>query len=164
MKKLLFLFVLMVSVLVTSGQLKGKTDCPEITVDILTGRVNGIKPDVPFVEIKKLLSCYQFAAIEESDSAKCGGGIFFKDKDLYFYTRRDYIEVGEKFKGKLTVPLLGATRASMFGRFGNPKVKDRNWDAFQTQYGTLVIYYNAANKANKIQFSTLDTNLLSLCE
>lgn len=164
MKKLLFLLVFSTSISVTYAQLKGKVDCPEIVVDILTGRVNGIKPDVPYVEMKQQLSCYTFTSVPESDSAKCGGGLFFKDKDIYFYTRRDYIEIGEKFNGKLSVPLMGATRASMFGKFGNPKVKDRNWDAFQTQYGTLVVYYNSANKVNKLQFSTLSTEMLSLCE
>lgn len=164
MKKLLFLLVFMAYMSVSFGQLKGTTNCPEITVDVMTGRVNGIKPDVPLVEMKSLLSCYKFAAIEETDSAKCGGGIFAKDKDIYFYTKRDYIEVGEKFKGKLTVPLFGQPRSSMFSKFGNPKIKDKNWDAYVMQYGTLVVYYNAANKVNKIQFSTLGTELLSLCE
>ena len=164
MKKLALLFVCMAGISVAMGQLKGKSDCPDLTVDILTGRVNGIKPDVPFVEMKSLLACYKFIAVEESDSAKCGGGLFAKDRDIYFYTRRDYVEVGDKFKGKMTTPIFGSARGAMFSKFGNPSVKDTHWDAFQTQYGTLVVYYNAANKVNKIQFSTLGTNLLNLCE
>ena len=163
MKKLFFLLLFTGTLNVTMGQLKGKSECAELNVDILGGRVNGIKPNVPFAEIKVLLPCYT-SAVEETDSAKCGGGIYFKDKDLYFYTGRDYVEIGEKFKGKMNVPLIGSTRNSLFSKLGNPIMKDDNWDAFKTQYGTLVLHYNKANKVNLIQFSTLGTNLLSLCE
>ena len=163
MKKLFFLLLFSGFLNVTMGQLKGKKDCVELNVDILGGRVNGIKPNVPFAEIKVLLPCYT-SAIDESDSAKCGGGIFFKDKDLCFYTRRDYVEIGEKFKGTMNVPLIGAARNSLFSKLGNPIMKDDTWDAYKTQYGTLVLHYNKANKVNLIQFSTLSTEYLSLCE
>ena len=39
---------------------------------------------------------------------KCGGGVFYKAQDIYFYTGRDYVEIGPKFKGKLSWPLMGA--------------------------------------------------------
>lgn len=163
MKKLATLALFMSCITVSVAQLKGKTPCAELTVDILGGRVNGIKPNVPYAEIKQMLPCFT-SAIPETDSAKCGGGIFFKDHDLYFYTGRDYVEIGDKFKGKMNVPLLGAARNSLFSKLGNPVMKNDTWDAYGTQYGTLVLHFNKANKVIKIQFSTLGTDRLSLCE
>jgi hypothetical protein len=163
MKKIIFLTLALFVVLMAKAQLKAKPTCASFVVDILNGTVNSIKPDFPIPEIKEKLPCYS-SAEDESASSKCGGGVFFKDKDIYFYTQRDYIEIGEKFKGQLSIPLLGASRTSLFKWLGNPKIKDANWDAFQMAYGTLVLHYNSANKVRLIQFSTKSTDELSLCE
>jgi hypothetical protein len=74
------------------------------------------------------------------------------------------VEITEGFKGKLSVPLLGAARGSLFKTLGNPKMKDAAWDAYQTNYGTLILYYNKANKVRMIQFSTNSTDNIKLCE
>ena len=65
---------------------------------------------------------------------------------MYFYTDRDYVEIGPNFKGKLSVPLMGAARSSLFKIFGNPMIKDVKWDHFQTSYGILILYYDDASK------------------
>lgn len=88
----------------------------------------------------------------------------FKLRHYQFFTTRDYVEIGEKFKGKLSIPLFGAARNSLFKVLGNPQMKDATWDAFQTAYGILVLHYNKANKVRLIQFSTHGTSTLSLCE
>jgi len=163
MKKLFSLCLLLGILPVAFGHLKAKTKCASFEVDILDGKVNGIKPDFPPAEIKSNLPCFT-SAEDETANAKCGGGVFYKDKDVYFYTKRDYIEIGEKFQGKLSIPLMGASRASLFKWLGNPKIKDDSWDAFEMSYGTLVLHYNAAGKVKTIQFSTKGTDDLSLCE
>ena len=148
------------------GQLKAKVKCPDFYVDVLNGNVNGIKPNHTPNEIKEKFPCFT-SSEEESSSAKCGGGIYFKDKDIFFYTKRDYIEVGPKFAGKTSIPILGTKRNSLFSKLGNPKVKDDLWDAYEMQYGTLVLHYDVAGPAGKVkffQFSTLDTDNLSLCD
>ena len=146
------------------AQLKTTVTCPVFTINILDGRVNDVLlPSSTADYIKKQLPCFT-SADAESSTAKCGGGVFFKDKDLYFYTGRDYVEIGPKFKGKLSLPLMGASRGGMFKWLGNPKIKDVSWDAFTTSYGTLILYYNKANKVVKIQFSSLTTEVLNLCE
>ena len=63
-----------------------------------------------------------------------------------FYTKRDYIEIGPKFLGKLSIPLLGTKRNSLFKSLGNPKIKDDLWDAYEMQYGTLVLHYDVAGR------------------
>lgn len=146
---------------VSMAQLKVKATCPAFEVDILDGKVNGLKANVVPGEIKGKFPC--FTSIT-TDSAKCGEAIYYKDKGITFYTGRDYVEITEGFKGKLSVPLLGAARSGLFRILGNPKLKDANWEAYQTSYGCMVLHFNKANKVNRIQFSTNDTDRLSLCE
>jgi hypothetical protein len=166
MKRILF-FILGMSLLSGAmGQLKAKVKCPNFYVDVLSGTVNEIKPNYTPNEIKEKFPCFT-SAVEESSEAKCGGGIYFKDKDIYFYTKRDYIEIGPKFVGKTSVPILGTKRNSLFKTLGNPKIKDDLWDAYEMQYGTLVLHYDVAGAAGKVkffQFSTYSTDDLNLCE
>lgn len=163
MKNIFLLFMTMALASVSIAQLKVKAKCPDFEVDVLNGKVNGIKADIPNDRLKILLPCFTSAA-EEKDNSKCGSNVFFKDKDIYFYTQRDYIEIGPKFKGKLSLPLLGAQRANLFKWLGNPKLKDDKWNAYQTAYGTMVLHFDAANKVKLIQLSTQGTETLSLCE
>jgi len=154
-------FLLLFVAFSASAQLKAKVSCDEFTVDILSGKVNDIKADFTLETLKAKFPC--FTSTAPDDSAKCGG-IFFKDKDLSIFTGRDYIQIGEKFKGKLSMPIMGASRNSFFKTLGNPKIKDDTWDAYQMQYGTLVLHYNKANKVRLIQMSTQPTETLNLCE
>ncbi len=160
---LIFLSVLLLSA-GSEAQLKTTPKCPDVSVDILDGTVNTtLLPTSTVGQIKLNLPCYTDFQ-EESDSAKCGGGVFYKDKDIYFYTARDYIEIGPHFKGKLSIPLLGAPRNGLFKWLGTPQIKDVNWDAFQTAYGILILYYNKAGKVDKIQFSTQSAGTIKLCD
>jgi hypothetical protein len=163
MKKVSLFFVGLGITVATAAQLKTTTVCPAIIVNILDGRVNELDPNSTIGEIKSKLPCFSTAE-EESPAAKCGGGVFYKDRDIDFFTGRDYVEIREKFKGKLSIPLIGASRNSLFKWLGHPKIKDVNWDAFQMSYGTLILYYNKAGKINKLQFSTKSTDALRLCE
>lgn len=159
----IFLFLLSSALFnVVSAQLVPKARCGTFAVDILDGKVNGVKPNYTLGEIKKALPC--FTSTEEDKTANCGRTVFFKDRDIYFYVDRNYVEIGPKFKGKLSLPLLGAKRNSLFKWLGNPKLKDDYWDAFETAYGTLVLHYDKTNKVILIQISTLGTELLNLCQ
>jgi len=166
MKRILFVVLSMSFLSVAMGQLKAKVKCPDLYIDVLNGTVNEIKPSYTPNEIKEKFPCFT-SAVDESNEAKCGGGIFFKDKDIFFYTKRDYIEVGPKFLGKTSILLLGTRRGTLFKTLGNPKIKDDLWDAYEMQYGTLVLHYDVAGPAGKVkffQFSTLSSEQLNLCE
>ncbi len=145
------------------AQLKTTAICPAFTVDLLGGKVNDLRTTSTVGQIKTAFPCFT-SAEDESATAKCGGGVFFKDKDIYFYTARDYVEIGPNFKGKLSLHLMDAARTGLFKWLGNPKIKDVSWDAFETEYGILILYYSKANKVNKIQFSVVGPDAIKLCQ
>ncbi|MFM6925423.1 MAG: hypothetical protein ACKOU7_07960 [Ferruginibacter sp.] len=145
-----------------TAQLTAKPVCPTFSVDIMEGTVNGLFPKSAIIEIQTTLPC--FTGMFEKDSVTKCAGVFYTDRDINFYTNRRYIEIGEKFKGKLTPALMGTARGSLFSLLGYPKLKDAGWDAYQMGYGCLVLYYNAAGKINKIQISNRAIDALKLCE
>jgi hypothetical protein len=162
MKTLFLIFSCILSWEFASSQLKVSAVCPPFAVDVLAGNVNKIHPKSTLGEIQKTFPCYT-EIVQGDSSSKCIG-IFYRDKGVNFYTDRNYIEIGENFKGKLEPALIGVNRSNLFGLLGYPKIKDINWDAFQMEYGTLVLYYNKAGKINKIQISSKSTETLKLCE
>ena len=163
MKKLLFLLILVASASFSMAQLTTKTKCPDFVVDIIDGKVSGLKSNAQDFDIKKALPCFTGSEPDNS-AAKCGGAVYFKDKDISFYTDRDYIQIGPKFKGKMTVPLLGAKRNSFFNKLGNPKLSDDTWDAWAMSYGTLVLHYDKAGKVNLIEMSVKGIDAIQLCQ
>ena len=164
MKTITVFLCLLISWGVTMAQLKTTPKCPDFDIDILDGIVNkNILPTSTVGQIKLNLPCFT-SFEEEGTSAKCGAGVFYKDKDVFFYTTRDYVEIGPAFKGTLSIPLIGAPRTGLFRWLGTPQIKDVNWDAFQTSYGVLILYYNSESRVNKIQFSTQSANSIQLCE
>jgi len=161
------IFVLLVScifsVSLASAQLQATVVCPGFDVDILGGNINRqVYPKSTMGEIKKTFPCFT-EVVEDTTGSKCKA-VFYKDKGISFYTDRNYFEISDNFKGKLTPALMGASRSSLFQTLGYPKIKDTGWDAYQTEYGTLVLYYNTAGKINKIQISSKTTEALKLCQ
>jgi hypothetical protein len=162
MKTKLLSFTFILTCQFTTAQLKAKPVCTTFSVDVMEGSVNGLVPRSAIVEIQAALPC--FTDMVEKDSVSKCAGVFYKDKDINFYTGRKYIEIGEKYKGRITPALLGAGRNGLFSLLGYPKLKDAGWDAFQMGYGSLILYYNAAGKINKIQMSSKSIDALKLCE
>ncbi len=145
-----------------SAQLKRTFECPDFDIDILDGRVNtNIIPQSTNGQIKLAFPCFT-SEEKEGTTAKSGADVFYKDRDVYFYTDRHYIEIGPAFKGKMSIKLLGTARNSLFKTLGAPEIKDVNWDAFQTSYGILILYYDKAGKVNKIQFSSENPDTIRL--
>jgi hypothetical protein len=142
------------------GQLKVTPKCQEFSVDLLEGKINGVHPDFTNGQIKSGLPCF---TSEDPATSTCGNVIVYGDRDVKFYTDRDYVQIGPAFKGKLSLPLMGARRGSFFKWLGNPRLKDTGWDAYETQYGCLVLYYDKANKVNKIRFSTVPISAIQVC-
>ncbi len=163
MKISILLLVVLLSTQLAQAQLKTTVVCPPFVVDILEGTVNEkLFTYSTIAEIENKFPCFT-SETKETNGSTCGG-VFYKDRDIYFFTERDYIEIGEHFKGTLSLPLMGAARGSLFNTLGNPRLKDVSWDAYATKYGILIVYFNKANKINKIQFSKMNVENIKLCD
>jgi hypothetical protein len=145
-----------------NAQLVAKTECNTIVADIYKGWINEARPNADPEQIKAKLPCFTLFE-KEGNESKCGGGVYYADKDFMYLVQRDYIVIGEKFKGKLTLPVMGAKQDALFAWFGNPKLKDAGWEAYQMQYGTLILYFNSKKVVNKIIISTKSTEEIQLC-
>nr|WP_294906055.1 hypothetical protein [uncultured Lacibacter sp.] len=156
-----FLLVVVITGSVTA-QLKTKPDCGPITVDVYKGWINEAKPNADPEQIKAKLPCFT-SADKEGNESGCGGGVYYDDKGICFYVQRDYVVITEAFKGKFTVPVLGAKVDDLFVRFGNPKVKDTNWEAYTMAYGIMIVYYNMKGVINKVIISTKGVDEIDLC-
>lgn len=163
MKLFAFILVAVISVSTANAQLKAAAACPNISVDVLEGVVNNkLYCTSTSAEVQKLFPCFT-SVVEETNGSTCGG-VIYKDKDIAFYTERDYIEIGSNFKGTLEPALMGAARAQLFKLLGNPTIKDAGWEAYQTKYGIMILYFDDKAKINKIQISSKKADSIKLCE
>jgi hypothetical protein len=161
--KYTFIFLLLFfAAFTTVAQLKTKPDCGPITVDVHKGWINEAKPNDDPEQIKAKLPCFTSFEKEGNESG-CGGGVYYDDKGICFYIQRDYVVITEAFKGKFTVPLFGAKSDDLFVKFGNPKVKDTNWEAYQMAFGIMIVYYNMKGTINKVILSTKGVDAIDLC-
>ena len=122
MKILFLIFAGIISGQAAMAQLKATAVCPPFKVDIMDGNVNELYPRSAIEEVRTKFPCAT-EIVEKSTTSSCAG-VFFKDQDIYFYTERNYIEIGEHFKGKLTPVLMGVNRSTLFSLLGRPKIKD----------------------------------------
>lgn len=162
MKHFLLLLSFSIAGFAVKAQLKTKPDCGLITVDIHKGWINEAKPNADPEQIKAKLPCFTSFEKEGNESG-CGGGVYYDDKGICFYIQRDYVVITEAFKGKFTVPVMGAKSDDLFVKFGNPKVKDANWEAYQMAFGIMIVYYNTKGTINKIILSTKGVDEIDLC-
>lgn len=162
MKYAFLLFAMLFATMMATAQLKTKPDCGLITVDVYKGWINEVKPNADPEQIKVKLPCFT-SADKEGNESGCGGGVYYDDKGICFYIQRDYVVITDAFKGKFTVPVLGAKRDDLFVRFGNPKMKDANWEAYQMAFGIMIVYYNMKETINKVILSTKSMDEIDLC-
>ena len=161
MKNFLLSLLILFSGTACFAQLKTTPVCPPFSVDVLGGTVNKLNPRSTSGEVEKTLPCFS-ERVQPGDSAKCAG-VYYGEQGVYFYKERNYIEVRSNFKGKSSIA-LGTPCSALFSVLGNIKLKDPSWEAYQTEYGTLVLYFDKENKLNKIQMSTRSTETLKLCD
>jgi hypothetical protein len=163
MKSTILIFFTLLAFSITKAQLKVSEKCPSMVVDLLNGKVNDVRANFNNAQIKTKLPCHT-SEEEEGPGSKCGGLVAYSSWDIKFYTGRDYVEIGPNFKGKLVQPVMGGKKGGFFKLLGNPKLKDEGWEAFQTQYGCLILYYNTSGRVRMIRFSSRTTDTINLCE
>ncbi|MEO7524574.1 MAG: hypothetical protein ABIT58_10795 [Ferruginibacter sp.] len=159
----IFLFLTLISFnQVANAQLKASNSCAPFTIDFIDGSVNGLYPESPLGEVQIKLPCFTELILEPSQTG-CAGA-FYRDKGIFFYTYRDYIEINNKFTGTMSFPLMGADRNSLFKWLGNAQTKDAAWDAYQMRHGILVVFFDGTGKINKIILSSKGVTSLRMCD
>jgi hypothetical protein len=112
--------------------------CGNLSLDLTTGRMNGIAPTASQDEVKKAFGCFT-GSTADGQSFNYGGGVFFLNHDFFFYTGRDFLEVRKRFAGRLSLPLIGATSSAVRKLVGEPDfvaTGGRSW-LFTRPYGCL---------------------------
>lgn len=118
--------------------------CDNLVADLKKGTLNGLKPKASQADVKKHFPCFTGDS-EEGGDFNCGGGVFFLNHDFFCYTGNDYIEIRKKFKGKLSVPVLGLSQAAAVQQLGLGKVvrqeehSGKTYVFLKTRYGCLVL-------------------------
>ncbi len=139
--------------------------CKAIIANLTSGTVNGVKPAATMAEVKKKLPCFT-GDTEEGGAFNCGGGVFYLNNDIYFYTGRDYIEIRSNFKGKTTPSVLGVYRDELKSKLGEPDVVlegGRVW-LYKRPFGTLRINFNADDLCIEIGLHSVPPAEVQLCE
>jgi hypothetical protein len=121
---------------------------PIFKIDLEKGLVNGLSPTTSMDSLKKLLPFYTSDTAENPDY-NCGGGVFYLNNDVYFYTGRDYIEIRTEFNGKLSHDVLNRNIQEVTRQLGKPddQIKPGGDDEsimvvyFKRPYGCLRLNY-----------------------
>ena len=79
-------------------------------VNLKRGTVNKLKLTASQDEVKAALP-FSSGDTGEGSDFNCGGGVFFLTNSFFFYTGKDHVEFREKFKGKLSVAVLGVAKS-----------------------------------------------------
>lgn len=139
--------------------------CPELIADLSTGRVNGLKPSSSMSTVKKKLPCFTGES-EEGLAANCGGGIFYLNNDIYFYTGRNYIEIRNKFSGRTEPELLGTSRDDVLYTYGEADVKVDGGRVliYKKSYGALRLVFNMEGRCVEIGIHSDSPTKVLLCE
>ena len=162
MKLIVSVLAMIVFASAANAQLKATPVCPTFNVDVLEGHINDkLDCNSTAGEVQKVFPC--FSSVTEDNGTTCGG-VMYNEKGIFFYPSRNYIEMNDKFTGKMEPALMGVNRTLLFKLLGNPHIKDAGWEAYQTKYGCLVLYFNDKGKVNKLQISTKKTDSIKLCE
>jgi hypothetical protein len=86
--------------------------CENLVFDVETGLLSGLPPNLSREEVKRELPCFT-GETAEGELWNHGGGVFFLNLDIYYYTFQRYLEVRSGFNGRTSIPLFGRTRAEL---------------------------------------------------
>jgi hypothetical protein len=144
-----------------------KTECDSLFFDLEEGNINGVSPMLSQEEIREWFPCFSNASPDGS-SSDCGGGVFYKNHDFYYYTYFNYVEVKSKFKGKMTYDLMGKPREEvrkLLGELYNTQNKEgfSDTDLFPREYGCLRVKYSS-NTVASVAAHYNECEAVNLCD
>jgi hypothetical protein len=136
--------IVLISALAFVGLFAHAQSCDKLIADLKKGTLNGLKPTATQAMVTKKLPC-STGSTEDGSEFNCGGGLFFLKHDFFFYSGRDYIEFRAKFKGKLSIPVLGklkddAVKLLKMGKAVRTEQDEEDtYLFFKTRYGCVVL-------------------------
>lgn len=144
--------------------------CNHLYFDLEKGTLNGIKLEAAQAEIKKALPCFT-GDTPDGVEYNCGGGVFYLDHHVFFYSGQDYIEVRNGFTGELSIDVMGKSPQQVIKELGDPGRREsvRKWDGTQRvhyfypkSYGCLSMVF-VDNELVKIAAHRSNINETQLC-
>jgi hypothetical protein len=141
--------------------------CDKLVADLKRGTLNGLKPTATQEQVKAKLPCFTGDS-EDGGAFNCGGGVFFLNNDFFCYTGRDYIELRKKYNGKLSIPVLGLTKAAAIKKLGMGKAvrtekdEDTEFLFFKTAYGCVRLNI-VAGKVDEVAMHSMPAAAVELC-
>lgn len=123
----------------------------ECRFDAMDGTISGIPPTLSNKEISELLPFYT-GITNEGGEYNAGGGVFFLDHNIYFYTGANTIELRYPCKIDVVDDLFHKDLDYFKRRFGEPEfradppVGEFPAYIFPTKYGTLSISPDTSTK------------------
>ncbi|MES2441480.1 MAG: hypothetical protein V4574_01505 [Pseudomonadota bacterium] len=139
-------------------------ECPPLEVDVREGTVNGIGPATPFDDVSEQLPCFT-GQTAEGELFNYGGGVFYGDHNVYFYTYLRFIEIREPFAGTLRPAIFGRSKAALAAEFPfNGRTRRPLWgtpaDEFvSTSFGCTQFSFTG-DAVTQIRFYTRDCDVL----
>lgn len=131
----------------SSGGLSKKrppSGCDELYLDLDRGRLNGIGPMATPEEVKHQLPCAT-AETEEGAEYHCGGGVFYSNLSVYFYTHANFYEIRSGYPGDADIDLLNKTREEVVAIIGKPsRTELLDTYYYDTNFGCISLHlYNS---------------------
>jgi hypothetical protein len=177
-KSILILLIAIASVTIVHAQKansnKPKKPCPAFVLNLDNGTLNSLKPTASQQQIKAKLPCFT-GVTENGSGTNCGGGVFYLNDAIFFYTGLKVLNIRDGFKGKIksggkTVQLLGASKTTLntyLGEAFSMTLEDEEANNFtlnyKTKWGTLkVIFVN--NVANEMHLGYKIPDEFKICE
>ena len=124
-------------------------DCDNLIFNLEKGDISGVNLTANSEEIKTRIPCFTAATPEGELWLNRGGGVFFGNHGLYFYTKIDLIEARSNFNGMmLPQNVLGLKGADVIKFYGSPnKIKTA-----KNQLGEPAVYFYYERKYGTLGF------------
>ncbi len=134
--------------LLSQDIIEEETPCDPLLLDLEKGTINDITGFATMDEVKTNFPCFT-GETEEGSEFNCGGGVFFLNHDVYYYTWKDYITVRDEFWGECTPPVVGQEASAANEHLGEPTEsfvytdeffgEETTYMQYSKDWGTLVV-------------------------
>jgi len=129
----------------TTSNIDSISSCDNLELNLQEGTINEVKPSDNQRVIKKKLPCFT-GVTEEGGIFHCGGGVFYENHGMSFYSKKNFIIVDNTFDGQEVNNLLGKDSDAVKEIFGETytTLEGQQYYLYAMDYGTLVFKFKLA--------------------